>query len=221
MVPLRHGADPTTELTRIGLRVTAWAGARRGPTGELWLDCEVGPGPPQQVPPASSPPPPVPHAEGLVIGPGESAVPVQRVSAVAVVRAGARGLLLTRYSRRTRRPGWWGLPGGGCETGEEPVAAAVRECWEETGHRVEIGRLLGVTSDHFVGRAPHGRLEDFHAIQLVYAGRVAEAVQPVVHDLDGSTDDAAWVSPAELASLTLTPMARRQLRLAGIEPFVS
>ena len=34
------------------------------------------------------------------------------------------------------------FPGGKCETGEEPATAAVRECLEETGLRVEIVELL-------------------------------------------------------------------------------
>lgn len=215
-VPLPHGADPTQELARAGLRVTAWAAAGRGPEGQLWLDCEVVAGPP--APRAATPAVSVPHAEGLVLGPGEVATRVQRVSALVVVRREAPdcAILLTRYSARTRRPGHWGLPGGGVEAGEDPVGAARREAWEETGHHVEPGALLGVTTDHFVGRAPHGRLEDFHAVHLVYAARCPRVREPVVHDADGSTDRAAWVPSAELGALPLTPMARRHLRLAGI-----
>lgn len=215
--PLPHGADPTRELAHVGLRVTAWAAAARDPGGPLWLDCAVVamPATPQGAPPT------VPHAEGLVMEPGEAATPVQRVSALVVVQRAELGgaILLTRYSARTRRPGHWGLPGGGVEPGEDPVDAARRECWEETGHHVEPGALLGVTTDHFVGRAPHGRLEDFHAIHLVYAGRCAQVREPVVHDAEGSTDGAAWVPSAELSTpcgLPLTPMARRHLALAGI-----
>jgi mutator protein MutT len=38
--------------------------------------------------------------------------------------------------------GYTEFPGGKCEPGEEPAAAAVRECLEETGLQVEVRELL-------------------------------------------------------------------------------
>ena len=43
--------------------------------------------------------------------------------------------------------GHWGLPGGHVEPGESVTEAALREVFEETGWRIEIGRLVGVYSD--------------------------------------------------------------------------
>jgi 8-oxo-dGTP diphosphatase len=48
--------------------------------------------------------------------------------------------------RRANPPaeGTWSLPGGRVEAGEDDAAAVVREVAEETGLRVEPGRVVGV-----------------------------------------------------------------------------
>ena len=68
-----------------------------------------------------------------------------RLSVSAVVRraTGAHEILLMRRSDN----GCWGLPGGYVEAGESVTDAAAREVAEETGWRVEVGRLVGVYSD--------------------------------------------------------------------------
>jgi ADP-ribose pyrophosphatase YjhB (NUDIX family) len=43
--------------------------------------------------------------------------------------------------------GSWGLPGGYVEPGESVADAVAREVLEETGVRIEPGRLVGVYSD--------------------------------------------------------------------------
>lgn len=45
------------------------------------------------------------------------------------------------------------LPGGGCEPGESPEAAAVRETWEELGLTVRLAGLAAVV--HFRGNPQH------------------------------------------------------------------
>ncbi|MBS0205217.1 MAG: (deoxy)nucleoside triphosphate pyrophosphohydrolase [Planctomycetes bacterium] len=39
-------------------------------------------------------------------------------------------------------PGYAEFPGGKCLPGESPEACAIRECWEETGLRITVERLL-------------------------------------------------------------------------------
>jgi len=65
-----------------------------------------------------------------------------------ITRRGAMAVVLSGDSRRVlllRREIFlfWDLPGGGIEAGEEPSAAAVRECREETGYEVSVDRLVG------------------------------------------------------------------------------
>ena len=65
------------------------------------------------------------------------------VSAVVWREPGAKELLLMQRSDN----GFWGLPGGYVEPGESVAEAASREVLEETGVRIEVGRLVGVYSD--------------------------------------------------------------------------
>jgi len=127
---------------------------------------------------------------------------VQRLAAYALaVRDDA--VLLTRHSLRGPRPGEWSLPGGGLDHGEPPAAAVAREVAEETGLVATTGELLGVHDEHFTGTAPHGREEDFHGVSLVFATEVG-AGAPQVRDTGGTTEQAAWVSLADVTSGAVT-----------------
>jgi 8-oxo-dGTP pyrophosphatase MutT (NUDIX family) len=68
---------------------------------------------------------------------GGRAFPVQGAQ-LALVRDGRVLLQLRPW------PPGWELPGGHCETGEDPAATAVREAEEETGLRATVGGLVGV-----------------------------------------------------------------------------
>ena len=152
----------------------------------------------------------VPRDPGMVLEPGEVPVVLQRVAVYAVVRS-ERGVLLAQNSARTNAAGTWGLAGGGLDLGELPEAALHREIWEETGQRVDITGIAVVTTRHWVGRAPNRRLEDFHAVRLVYRAECPEPTDPVVHDVDGTTAAAAWFPPDEVDRLPLATGTREIL----------
>lgn len=167
--------------------------------------------PEQSVPPGAGRDPDV------VVPDGASLPRFQRVGAYALVRS-RRGLLATRHSGRTNRPGTWGLPGGGVEPGEDPRAAAVRECWEETAQRVDLGSLALVQTAHWIGRAPSGRVEDFHAVRLVYHGQCPAPTSPDVLDAEGTTAAAAWVPSDQVGQVRWAAPAREQLMRLGLLP---
>ncbi|MEO6143293.1 MAG: NUDIX domain-containing protein [Dermatophilaceae bacterium] len=131
---------------------------------------------------------------------GEVAEPYQRVAAYAFVTS-SLGVLMTQFSDRTNAHGQWGLPGGGIEVDEAPERALVREVWEESGQVIEVDELALVDTRHWIGRAPAGRLEDFHAVRLVFRASCLVPAEPVVHDLGGTTAAAAWVPPKDLDRL--------------------
>jgi ADP-ribose pyrophosphatase YjhB (NUDIX family) len=118
----------------------------------------------------------------------------QRVAAYVVV-ARDDGVLLARWAG-PRGPEWT-LPGGGLDFGEDPADAAVREVREETGYTVRLDGLLFVNSFRKV--LPDAPV-DFHAIQIVYAGSVIGG--DLSHEVDGSTDMAAWYPILDVPALT-------------------
>lgn len=137
------------------------------------------------------------------IGPDEVGDPHQRVAAYAVVTS-ERGVLLTQFNSQTHVAGDWGLPGGGLDPGEAPVDGVLREIWEETGQQVDLGELVTIQSQHWIGRAPNGVVEDFHAIRIVYVATCPDPRDIVIHDEGGTTSDARWVRPDQLHQMPLT-----------------
>ncbi len=67
--------------------------------------------------------------------------------------------------------GYWGLPGGYVEPGESVASAAAREVYEETGVRVDVGRLVGVYSDPARQVIAYADGRRVHAINLCFEAR--------------------------------------------------
>ncbi|HET7459903.1 MAG TPA: NUDIX domain-containing protein [Longimicrobium sp.] len=105
---------------------------------------------------------------------------------------------------RQRELDVWSTPGGMIEPDERPADAVVREVWEETGQQVTGLAAVGVSSAHWLGRSPRGRLEDFHAVRVLFEAWCPRPGDPVVHDAGGTTLAAAWVRAGELPALPMT-----------------
>jgi 8-oxo-dGTP pyrophosphatase MutT (NUDIX family) len=166
------------------------------------------------VRPAVGEPGPVPAAPpldpGLVLGEDDEPIVRQRVAAYAVVLSDL-GLLATQYSDRTAVAGRWGMPGGGLDDAEEPTDAVLREVDEETSQPISLGPLTRVQTAHWIGVNPHGLIEDFHAVRLVYSATCAAPSEPVVQEQDGTTASARWISLDAWSSLDWTANWQRIL----------
>jgi 8-oxo-dGTP diphosphatase len=129
-----------------------------------------------------------------------AALPRKRVSAGVVVTDDAGRVLLVEP---TYKPGWE-VPGGMVEADESPRAAAARECREEIGLDVEVGRLL------LVDWVSAGRRPD-DGLMLLYAGGPVDTERIVLQ-----ADELAswqWCDEAEVEERT-TPFFGRRLRAA-------
>lgn len=125
---------------------------------------------------------------------------VQRVAAYGLILRDDR-ILLTRLASRISADERWHLPGGGVDHGEDPRDALVREIREETGLSAEVGETAHVYSAHRPSMWRQGRRWDYQALRIVYDAWVAaDAPQPHVVEVNGSTVDVAWHPVADIAS---------------------
>jgi len=119
--------------------------------------------------------------------------PYLAVSA-AIIRDGK--VLLVRRARHPAR-NLYTLPGGAVEIGETLTDAVAREVREETAIEIELVGLAG--HREVIVRDMQGRIER-HFVIMCYAARwrSGEAV------LNDELDDARWLTPGELQSLSTT-----------------
>ena len=114
-------------------------------------------------------------------------------AAMLVEREGK--VLLTRRAIDPQK-GLWVAPGGYVDFDEDPRRAAIRECEEETGLKVEIVELLDVISS--VGQVGGA------SIVIFYRGRIVGGELAANDD----ADQASWFGPDELPEIAFEPTKR-------------
>lgn len=110
-----------------------------------------------------------------------------KVAAAVLIEREGRVLLVRRAGEPFR--GFWSLPAGFINGGEDPAEAAARECFEETGLNVHVTRLL----DIIYGKE-HPRGADFI---IVYQAEVIDGeLKP-----DDDADAVEWFERENLPQL--------------------
>jgi 8-oxo-dGTP diphosphatase len=125
------------------------------------------------------------------------ALPRSRLAAGALITSPAGDVLLVQPTYKPNRE----IPGGGVEAHEDAPSACVRECREELGLSIAVGRLLVL--DHQLDPAPRG-----DSIMFVYDGGVLAEPTGIVlpaAELSGY----AFVAPADLDRFVIPRLARR------------
>lgn len=93
--------------------------------------------------------------------------------------------------------GFWALPGGCHDLNETPKECAVRECFEESGYRVEVTDLLGVYSSNRYPYINYPWKENQFCHLLFRAHVVGGAAQT-----SNETLQVAWFSEKDLPPLS-------------------
>jgi len=137
-----------------------------------------------------------------------------RVSAKAIVVESGRILLV-----RNRDAGgdWYCLPGGGQAHGEAVGDALKRECLEEIGCQIVVGRVLFVRD--YIAEHHEFALQDAgaHQVEIMFECHLAPGSIPEVgDDPDGMQTGVAWVALATLARCRFYPRAVADLLADGM-----
>ncbi len=131
-----------------------------------------------------------------------------RLAAYAVITQTDR-ILLSWWNGEGRHEPAWTLPGGGVEFDESVTDALVREVFEETGHHVAVGALLG--ESHIV-RPAQADAPPIRSQRLYYAATITGGELGTT-EVDGTTDFAAWLPIAGLAGQPVVDGVFRGLAL--------
>ncbi len=132
---------------------------------------------------------------------------VRFVVAVAVaVLHGDHILVVRRASHRDAGAGLWEVPSGRLRPDEEPLDAATRELWEETGLRLPL-------EPRPIELLPARRAHTPMLIALYRGCLRSDTPRPAVR-LSQEHQDAAWWTLDRMARSNMPPRLREALRLA-------
>jgi 8-oxo-dGTP diphosphatase len=126
-----------------------------------------------------------------------------KVAVVIFIRENDRVLLIKRAG--DPKKGYWAMPAGFVEAGEDPQEAVRREALEETCLEVEIDRLLDVFYT-----AGDGGLAD---IVIAYEASILSGTPTAADD----AEEVGWFIREELPELAFLPSQRLAARWAAGE----
>tara|TARA_B100000131_G_scaffold297792_1_gene316871 strand:- start:3363 stop:3782 length:420 start_codon:yes stop_codon:yes gene_type:complete len=121
---------------------------------------------------------------------------------VIVSDENGRLLILKRSDAVDHFAGYWNFPGGRPDDGEDPADCAARECFEESGIKIDPNDLYFIDSIK--------RSDEKHIYFFAYEN----CNQPVVIDWESS--DYKWIFASELSSTKMIPMPKEFIEMLSI-----
>lgn len=132
----------------------------------------------------------------------------------AVITDGAKFLMVRKSSDDPHNPGQWEFPGGRMKDTDDLDAHIRREVLEETGFRVEPGRLIDMWSWEMTW---HGE-----PVKVIAVSRFCHLLDTTERaprrERDDYIDDQAWYSMPELLSLDVIHSQLATVKLIAANP---
>ncbi len=120
-----------------------------------------------------------------------------RLAAYALLAAKDRSILLTWFNGSRWSEPCWILPGGGVDFDESIADAVVREVFEETGYRADVGPVLA--EHHFTVPRTDSR-RPIRSQRFILGARIVGGELGTT-EVDGSTDFAQWIAIGAVSDL--------------------
>lgn len=112
---------------------------------------------------------------------------------------------------------WYILPGGGQKHGETLEQALIRECWEEIGTQITIGKLLFVREFIGINHADNTTqnndwVRTFHSVDFIFTCQIAEEYIPQNgHHPDDGQQEVVWLPITSIQEYRLFPSPLKEI----------
>jgi len=129
-----------------------------------------------------------------------------RLAVRGLILRDGRLLLVNAYPRGMSD--LWCAPGGGAEPHASLPDNLIREVWEETGLRIEVGALALVNEFHDPERA-------FHQVEMIFRCWALSAMPEVWRDPEGIVTERRWVTEDQARGLRVKPSSLIRVAFGG------
>lgn len=127
----------------------------------------------------------------------------QKIYVVAVIFKDNKLLIAKRNSNSSFLPGYYELPGGKVEFGEDPKDALKRELIEEMNAEIEVFDPYHVFSFEIKEKNVHG-------IEIAYYAKLKDASKDIKLN---EHEDLKWVSKQELDNLKISEKEKETMKI--------